>query len=194
MRKYLTALSIGALVLIMTVGVGVSVAAGTGIDSDPQAVKPDDLEHPLGKQQRELRAKAAELKVQGKFKAGAKVGKVAKGQYVELEQTGNDRVFVIVAEFGDRIHPTYGGAAGPLHNQIAEPTAVDNTTIWQADFNKAHYEDMYFNKMVKYYKAQSSGRYTINGDVIDWVKVPYNEARYGQNTSAVRTFARPFGT
>ena len=187
MRKYLTALSIGALVLIMTVGVGVSVAAGTGVDSDPQAVKPDDLEHPLGKQQRELRAKAAELKVQGKFKAGAKVGKVAKGQYVELEQTGNDRVFVIVAEFGDSIHPTYGGAAGPLHNQIAEPTAADNTTIWQADFNKAHYEDMYFNKMVKYYKAQSSGRYTINGDVIDWVKVPFNEARYGSNTCGSTT-------
>ena len=35
--------------------------------------------------------------------------------------------------------------------------------------------------MVKYYKAQSSGRYTINGDVIDWVRVPYNEARYGSN-------------
>ena len=59
MRKYLVALSIGVLVLVMTFGVGASVAAGTGNDSEPQAVKPDDLEHPLGKQQRELRAKAA---------------------------------------------------------------------------------------------------------------------------------------
>ena len=78
---------------------------------------------------------------------------------------------------------TYGGAVGPLHNQIAPPNrAVDNTTIWQADYNKAHYEDMYFNQMVDYYARQSSGRYTIEGDVIDWVKVPYNEARYGYNT------------
>ncbi len=60
---------------------------------------------------------------------------------------------------------------------------MDNTTIWQADYNKAHYEDMYFTKMVDYYKKQSSGRYTIDGDVIEWVKVPYNEARYGHNTS-----------
>ncbi|WP_345298325.1 immune inhibitor A domain-containing protein [Candidatus Villigracilis affinis] len=89
----------------------------------------------------------------------------------------NDRVFVIIAEFGEGIHPTYGGEPGPLHNEIAEPNrAVDNTTIWQADFNKEHFEDMYFNQMVDYYAKQSSGRYTINGDVIDWVKVPYNEA------------------
>ncbi len=166
----------------LSVGTGASIAAGAADGNEPQAVKPDDLEHPLGKEQRELRGKALEAKAQGKFKAGTKVGKVAKGQYVELEQTGNDRVFVILAEFGDATHPTYGGTAGPMHNQIAAPNrATDNTTIWQADFNKAHYENMYFSKMVDYYEAQSSGRYTINGDVVEWVKVPYNEARYGSN-------------
>jgi immune inhibitor A len=182
MRKHLLALVLGALVVALSVGTGASIAAGAADGNEPQAVKPDDLEHPLGKEQRELRGKALEAKAQGKFKAGTKVGKVAKGQYVELEQTGNDRVFVILAEFGDATHPSYGGTAGPMHNQIAAPNrATDNTTIWQADFNKAHYENMYFSKMVDYYKAQSSGRYTINGDVVEWVKVPYNEARYGSN-------------
>jgi len=41
---------------------------------------------------------------------------------------------------------------------------------------------MYFNRMVNYYQTQSSGRYTINGDVTEWVKVPFNGPRYGANT------------
>ena len=53
---------------------------------------------------------------------------------------------------------------------------------------------MFFDKMVNYYKEQSSNRYTVNGDVTEWVKVPYNEARYGQNTRAARTSARPSGS
>ena len=182
MRKHFVALAVGALMLAMTVGAGTGAASG-GNGQEPQAAN-DSLEHPLGKAQAALRAQAAEMQANGKVQAGSKVAQVAKGQYVELAQEGNDRVFVIIAEFGNQIHPAYGQPPGPLHNQIAQPNrAVDNTTIWQSDYNKAHYENMYFNKMVKYYKAQSSGRYSINGDVIDWVTVPYNEARYGQNTS-----------
>jgi len=140
----------------------------------------DNLSHPMGDAQAALKAKAMEAMLQGKAKG--KTHEVFRGQFAELALEKNDRVFVIVAEFGDAIHPNYGGEPGPLHNQIAEPDrTVDNTTIWQADFDKTHYEDMYFNQMVDYYAKQSSGRYTINGDVIDWVKVPYNEARYGSN-------------
>ena len=32
-----------------------------------------------------------------------------------------------------------------------------------------------------YYEKQSSGRYSVDGQVSDWVKVPYNEARYGRS-------------
>ena len=32
-----------------------------------------------------------------------------------------------------------------------------------------------------YYERQSSGRYSVDGQVTDWVKVPYNEARYGRS-------------
>ena len=31
-----------------------------------------------------------------------------------------------------------------------------------------------------YYEKQSSGRYSVDGMVTDWVKVKYNEARYGR--------------
>ena len=40
---------------------------------------------------------------------------------------------------------------------------------------------MYFNRMREYYEHQSSGRYSIAGEVTEWVKVPFNEARYGRD-------------
>ena len=71
---------------------------------------------------------------------------------------------------------------GPLHNEIDPPNrAVDNSTLWQADYNAAHYENMYFNRMNAYYQRQSSGRYSITGGVHGWVKVPFNEAKYGRD-------------
>ena len=39
---------------------------------------------------------------------------------------------------------------------------------------------MYFNRMKEYYEEQSSGRYSVDGDVTEWVKVPYNQALYGR--------------
>ena len=35
--------------------------------------------------------------------------------------------------------------------------------------------------MRNFYIEQSSNRYTVNGDVTNWVQVPFNEARYGTN-------------
>lgn len=140
----------------------------------------DNLPHPKGQEQAARKARAMEAKLQGKTRG--KTHEVARGQFVELGVEGTDRIFVILAEFGDDIHPDHGGAAGPKHNEIAEPDrTVNNTTIWQPDFNKAHYEDIYFNQMVDYYQEQSSGRYTFNGQVMEWVRVSHNEARYGHN-------------
>ena len=40
---------------------------------------------------------------------------------------------------------------------------------------------MYFNRMAEYYETQSSGRYSVEGDVTEWVKVPFNQALYGRD-------------
>ncbi len=62
----------------------------------------------------------------------------------------------------------------------------DNKTIWQTNYNRAHYQQLYFgnapddNSLKNYYERQSSGRYSVDGTVTNWVKVPYNEARYGR--------------
>lgn len=155
--------------------------------------KSDDLKHPLSEKQRGLREVALKRKLKGDPKAQGKVVQVAKGQYVQLARENTDRIFVVLAEFGNERYPNglFQDAAsdgtpqrfdGPLHNQIPQPDrAVDNTTLWKADYNKAHYEDMYFNRMAKYYESQSSGRYSVNGSVTEWVKVPFNQALYGRN-------------
>lgn len=120
-------------------------------------------------------------------------------QYVELKQERKDKIFVILAEFGNERHPDYPDVdtdpdtpgpttfEGPLRNKIPEPDrSKDNSTIWQKDYNRKHYQDLYFGtgknveSLKTYYQAQSSGRYDVDGTVSDWVKVPYNEARYGR--------------
>jgi len=150
----------------------------------------DNVEHPLGKKQSDMRKEGLRklLKGEAQSKGDNKVVQVAKGQFVELARQGEDKIFTIAAEFGTQINPTYGGAAGPLRNQIPQPDrSVDNSTVWTPDFNKAHYQDMLFSaapgavSMRNFYIEQSSNRYTVSGDVTDWVKVPFNEANYGSN-------------
>ena len=135
------------------------------------------------------RDKALKAKLAGR--ATGKVHEVAKGQFVELALERNDRVFVVLAEYGNGISkiganpaPNVPTTPGPQHNQIPQPDRTrDNATIWQPAYESAHYEDMYFNRMKKYYETQSSGRYTINGAVTEWVKVPFNGPRYGANSN-----------
>ncbi|MGR8935049.1 MAG: immune inhibitor A domain-containing protein [Gammaproteobacteria bacterium] len=149
-------------------------------------VKSDNLKHPLGNKRHALRLKAFESQLNGE--AVGAVMEVKPGQYVELSPRSTEKIFTILGEFGTKIHPTYGGTPGPLHNQIPKPDrTVNNVDIWTPDFNPAYYRNLLFatdpgaNSMHNYYLEQSSGRYTVTGKISDWVKVPYNEARYGSN-------------
>ncbi len=161
----------------------------------------DNFRSPMGVKQDAMRQKALEKRLKGDKSAQGKVAKLGKGQYVQLEREGTDRIFAVIVEFGDKQYTGGAGTTappgtftgppkdgsttdvtGPLHNQIPAPDrSVDNSTLWKADYNRAHYQDMYFNRMAKYYETQSSGRYSVAGDVTEWVKVPFNEALYGRN-------------
>lgn len=133
----------------------------------------------------------------GRDGRGQKAKKI--DQYVELKQERSDKIFVILAEFGNERHPSYPDVdtdpntpgpttfEGPLRNKIPAPDRTkDNSTVWQSDYNRKHYQDLYFGigknveSVSTYYKTQSSGRYSVDGTVSDWVKVQYNEARYGR--------------
>jgi immune inhibitor A len=180
----------------------------------PRTVAVDDLPNPEEAKRRELREAAIQDVLAGRAKVqqrGAsevvKVGRTqatktqpAEDQYVELAREKTDKIFVILAEFGNERHPSYpdqdtnpgipGPATfdGPVHNKIPAPDrSKDNSTVWQANYSPAHYRQLYFgtganaDSLKKYYEKQSSGRYSVDGTVTDWVKVRYNEARYGRS-------------
>ncbi|WP_406307071.1 immune inhibitor A [Streptomyces sp. NBC_00885] len=178
-------------------------------------VGPDehDLPGPFTKKNRAQRKEALEQVLSGKAsvrKRGAsQVVRLGKGKYAELGREKTDRIFVILTEFGDTVDNTttydpdgagpkpavvkYGGEPGPAHNQITQPDpAMDNSTAWQADYDRDHFQDLYFShdpdkeSVAKYYERQSSGRYSVDGSVVDWVKIPYNEARYGSDFCGAR--------
>jgi immune inhibitor A len=153
----------------------------------------DNLRPPQAVKQDALRQQALQKRLKGDKSAQGKVAKLGPGQYVQLDREGTDKIFVVIVEFGDDQYPdprfqgpppdgSTTDVTGPRHNEIPAPDrTVDNSTLWQADYNRPHYEDMYFNRMKKYYETQSSGRYSVEGTVTDWVKVPFNEALYGRN-------------
>lgn len=155
----------------------------------------DNPEHPLkiAKAKAAQKKEALQRRLQGDKSFQGKVAKVAKGQHVELQREATDPVFVMLVEFGNEQYPdgifqgpppdgSTTDVTGPLHNEIPEPDrSVDNSTLWQADYDVAHYKQMYFKRMAAYYKKQSSNRYSVRGDVNGWVKVPFNEALYGRN-------------
>ncbi|MFJ7180286.1 immune inhibitor A domain-containing protein [Streptomyces massasporeus] len=155
-----------------------------------------DLEGPLSKTQDAQRQEALKQVISGKSKVknreGSKVvqlkSKKGDNKYVELGREKTDKIFTILVEFGDKVDSRYGGTPGPLHNTIAKPDRKkDNSTAWRADYDQEYFQDLYFghgkgvDSVKTYYEKQSSGRYSVDGEVSDWVKVPYNEARYGNN-------------
>jgi immune inhibitor A len=158
------------MVILLLVGLapGASAAplASQGANDDPvYAPREDNLPDPLTTKQAELKKQALEAELNGK--AYGKTHEVARGQYVELAREGEGAVWTVMGEFVDL-----------AHNQMPKPNrAVDNTTMWVPDFNRAYFMDLLFNdapganSMRNFYKEQSSNRYAVDGDVTDWSKV-----------------------
>ncbi|MCY7394711.1 MAG: immune inhibitor A [Nocardioides sp.] len=138
--------------------------------------------------------------------SGAARGSAAapvQDQYVELDNERTDRVFVLLVEFGTKRHPDFPDRDvdpatpgpvrydGPGFNEIPRPAADDNSTGWQKKYNRASYRDLYFGSKAgteslrTYYEKQSSGRYSVSGNVSAFTQVPFNEARYGRPFNGV---------
>jgi len=187
-KEALKRLAIVIAVVAMAAGIAAPVsAAKPGADSIKSAS--DNLSSPLADKQAALKQTALQNVLNGKAspKGKDKVVKVAPGQFVQLAFQGEDQILTVLGQFGNSINPVTGGTPGPLHNQIPQPDrSLDNTTIWAPDFNKPYYESLLYDKslvpsMANWYLQQSSGTYSVDGMVGDWVTVPFNEARYGTN-------------
>ncbi|WP_230210221.1 immune inhibitor A domain-containing protein [Streptomyces kaniharaensis] len=203
-----TAAAATAAAVIVTLGAGLfpstAVADPAPTPKDPaDAVQSVNLEHnlpgPLTEKVEAEQKAATEQLLAGTAQVeehnGSTSIKLGKDKYVELARERTDKIFTILVDFGDQVDNTtktpdgkvkYGGEAGPKHNEIEKPDrATNNSTAWQADYNQQHYQDLYFSKdkpsLKTYYEKQSSGRYSVDGVVSDWVRVPWNEARYGSD-------------
>ena len=153
------------VVLLMSVVPAVFSAPLADQGEPDLAAKPDNRPDPLTTKQLELKEQALEAKLNGK--AYGKTHEVARGQFVELEREGEGVLWTVLGEFADL-----------QHNTMPEPDrAYDNTTIWVPDFSRDYYMDMLFdegpgaNSMRNFYIEQSSNRYTVHGDVTDWIPV-----------------------
>ncbi|HEX6248328.1 MAG TPA: immune inhibitor A domain-containing protein [Nocardioidaceae bacterium] len=161
--------------------------------------KKDDRPDKLEERRRELNQRAQEMVLKGEARVqdrgGSKAVKVAPGQWAQYGLQDSDEVLSFLVEFGDKQdeRASIQQTTGPLHNQIPQPDESDNSTYWEPDFDRAHYMKMFFSdegeSFKTVYEEMSSGRYTVDGDVSDWVKVDYNEGSYGyteNNTDMTR--------
>ena len=204
MRKLPRALLMGAVVGVMLVtSVAPVVAAPPANDQGPgaKAARPDNRPGPFTARQEARRKAAQELILSGKASPNADgVVSLADDKYFEAAVAGEGRLFTILAEFGSEAAGRYGRVPGPLHNEIDKPNRevvdgqanpdydparpYDNFKQWKADFTPAYYDDLFFgdsDSMADFYSAQSSGNYTVAGEVSDWVTVPGNASLYGDN-------------
>ncbi|NIZ91782.1 immune inhibitor A domain-containing protein [Kineococcus rubinsiae] len=180
MRRTLCAVLGAALVVVTPAVAAAAPSAERTSTAGPQGSgRVDDLPSPLSDKQRELRAAGLEKVLSGEAtpRGDNDVVQVAKGQYVELAREDTDQIFTVLGEFSDL-----------PHNAIPAPDrSVDDTTIWTADFSQPYYQDLLFSQaggdvsMANYYDEVSSGRYTVEGAVTDWVRVPGTGRSYGDN-------------
>ena len=183
-RLVLVLMMAGLLLSLSAIAHGLSTVSQQTPDRPRRGYNVDNLPNPLADRQAALRRQAAEQKIREPL-AGAPA-QPAPGQFVDMSLAGEARYWAVPAEFGNAIHPTYGGVPGPRHNQIPEPDRdVDNTTFWRPDFNQAYYNDLLLSdaagalSLRHYFAEQSGGLYAITGGVENWGQVTYNAARYG---------------
>ena len=167
-----------------------SAQAGPSNDaSAASASRADNRPGPRTAEMQQKREKALAMLANGSARLkqrseGATVS-LGDGEFVEFPVEKEDKIFTILSEFGTTGSGKLGTTPGPLHNEIPTPDrTTDNSTYHVADFNKAHYEEMFNGdgeSFKNYYTQLSSGRYTAINTVTDWVKVPGNASTYGDN-------------
>ncbi|MHA7190199.1 immune inhibitor A domain-containing protein [Arthrobacter sp. MDT2-16] len=161
--------------------------------ADGAAAKADDRSDPAADERRALNQQGVEKVISGEAKVedrnGSKAVKVAPGQWAQYGLQDSDQILSFLVDFGDKVDPRFPTSTpGPTNGAIKEPNrAVDNSTYWSDTFDREHYLDMFFGtegeSLKGVYEEMSSGRYTVDGDVSDWVTVPYNSASYGETES-----------
>ncbi|MEX1156712.1 MAG: immune inhibitor A domain-containing protein [Chloroflexota bacterium] len=128
------------------------------------------------------KAAAADLVARGLAKPDAAgIVTLRNGKKVQYRLQGTEQLTVVALDFSD-----------VTHNNIPQPDrTVDNSTYWTADFSRQHYRDMLFSSggasygfpsMADFYLQQSSGRFSWQGQVSNWVQTDQPVAEYGEDS------------
>jgi len=190
-RGMLAVAAAGATVIAGAAFGPAAIAAPSADDPNPAASQRlDNRPGPLTERQNERRKAAQKLILSGQASPNEDgVIALAEGEtdkFYEAAVTGTGRLFTILSEFGDQGSGKLGTTPGPLHDEIPQPDrTVNNSTHWRDKFDTAYYEDLFFGdgeSFADFYTKQSSGNYTVDGEVSDWVKVPGNASTYGDNS------------
>jgi immune inhibitor A len=188
--------------VVATLGFATTGISGAAASAEPEPdisaagppVKADNRPDHLSERQTAQRKAAVDALVAGKASLAGKgpdrTIKMADGTKVDYPATQTAQLLTFLIDFGDDAygHAYTGNTAGPLHDEIEEPAANDNSTYWLDTFDRQHFLDMFFNGLDdqndesfhNVYQEMSSGRFDLQGDVSDWVTVP-NAASYYQS-------------
>ncbi|WP_369370271.1 immune inhibitor A domain-containing protein [Promicromonospora sp. Populi] len=203
MNPRICAVGAGAALLLSTALIPITASAAPPAEEAPQQAVPaqeDNRPDALAEKQTEKRQTAvdmvatgeAQVETRGSGKHQSRVVEISPREYVEYGVEETAQLFSILVGFGDQVDERYPEAtAGPVQNQIPEPKRRDNSTYWEADFSRDHYMEMFFTGLedqdgesfAGIYDEMSSGRFDLQGDVSDWVTVPYSSASYGTTES-----------
>jgi immune inhibitor A len=203
MNPRICAVGAGAALLLSAAVVPITASAAPPVEEPPQQAAPakeDNRPDALAEKQTEKRQRAVDLVATGEAKVetrgtgahASKVVEIAPNEFVEYGVEETAQLFSILVEFGDQADARFpDAAAGPLHNTIPEPADNDNSTYWEPDFSSEHFKEMFFTGLEDQggesfhdlYDEMSSGRFDLQGDVSDWVTVPYSTASYGTTES-----------
>ena len=189
MRRALLALaSASALVALAAGGGAVSgsavAAGGTGAPAKDAVAGHEKVLPKFVEKWQANRKEAADLVGRGQRTADANgVVTLKNGKRVRYRLEGTEYLTTALIDFSD-----------VTHGQIAQPDrSVDNSTYWTADTSPQHYRDMLFApgggsygypSFHDFYLELSSGRFTWDGQVSNWVQVPQPESDFGANSRA----------
>ena len=164
------------LVVVTTLTMLLSLTAGTAFAAKPKAppatpdaMPVDDMPHPLGAEQAQLRAQGLQGYLSGHLDKHGRNGvvQVRRGKFVELDRQGEDTIWTLLGDFGtDMDRPPADGRSGPQPDPGAG-RSVDDTTNWTKDLTVV-LQRLLFSEEERHLYAQLLSRavlepLTVNG-------------------------------
>ena len=157
----------------------------TAASAKAAAHRSDNRPGPQTKERIALRKAAIAKVAAGKAKANDDgVVQLGANKFAETTTQKQDKIFTILSEFGDRARQARHRARPAAQPDPQPDRTKDNSTTWEANFDKSYYENLFFGageSFEDFYRSSRPASTRSTNTVSDWVKVPDNASTYGDN-------------